>query len=138
MSRLWRAGLTALALILISVAPVAAIKPSDSIVVNETNLVLGDTFTVSYTTQAHEPWVLARCFPNATTEYSGQYEDGSVWGWYRAEHLNGSPLAFTLGEAIDPLWTGGGAFCTVELQKLVFHHGQWKATTLTTESFVVN
>lgn len=78
----------------------------------------GDGFTVGYATREREPFALARCYANATTEFTGTHADGSIWGEVFSVYDGGpTPQAFQLGASVHPLWTGGGADCTVELVK---------------------
>lgn len=79
---------------------------------------LGDAFTVGYQTRERQPFALARCWANGTTEYIGTHADGSIWGAVFSVYPGGpTPQAFTLGESVNPLWTAGGADCQVELVK---------------------
>lgn len=79
----------------------------------------GQHFTVGYTTSARQPWALAQCYPNDTTTFSGTYADGTIWAeWYSVYPGGPAPQDFILGESVAPLWTAGGADCTVTLAKL--------------------
>ena len=76
----------------------------------------GDDFTVGYSTRSRQPWAEAKCFPNATTEYSGRYSDGSIYGETFSVFPGGpTPQDFVLGASIRDYWTGGGADCRVDL-----------------------
>lgn len=101
-----------------------------------------DPFTVGYTSTAKEPWALAQCYPNDTTTFSGTYGDGTIWAeWYSVYPGGPAPQDFILGESVSPLWTGGGADCTVTLAKLSGKYngaqGYSNVTVLATTSFVV-
>jgi type II secretory pathway pseudopilin PulG len=76
----------------------------------------GDHFTVGYSTRSRQPWAEAKCFPNATTEYSGTYSDGSIYGETFSVYAGGpTPQDFVLGVSLRKYWTGGGADCRVDL-----------------------
>lgn len=125
----WIATVLMLALIPVLIFVMAGValaaKPSSSSVwVNELSadarvlLSLGDRFSVGYATREREPWALAECRPNATTVYSATYPDGTVWSEVFSVYPGGpTPQDFTLGESVYPLWTSGGADCTVTLLK---------------------
>ena len=109
-------------LIFIMAGATLAAKPSSAVWVNElgatarVSLELGTPFSVGYATREREPWALAECRPNATTVYSATYPDGTVWSEVFSVYQGGpTPQDFTLGESVYPLWTGGGADCTVTL-----------------------
>ena len=54
--------------------------------------------------------------PNSTTEYSGRYSDGSIYGETFSVFPGGpTPQDFVLGASIRDYWTGGGADCRVDL-----------------------
>jgi hypothetical protein len=96
----------------------------------------GDGFTVGYVTRERQPFALTRCWPNATTEYSSTYSDGSVWGQVFSVYEGGpTPQAFELGASVWPLWIGGGADCTVELVK--YSRDLSRKTVLATTGFTV-
>jgi hypothetical protein len=79
-------------------------------------LARGDDFTVGYSTKSRQPWAEAKCFPNSTTEYSGTYSDGSVYGETFSVYPGGpTPQDFVLGVSLRKYWTGGGADCRVDL-----------------------
>jgi hypothetical protein len=110
------------ALLLALPAAAFAGKATSSVWVNELGgdgagaLQRGDSFTVGYASREREPYGLARCYPNATTEYIGTHADGSIWGQVFSVYEGGpTPQAFQLGASVYPLWIGGGADCTVEL-----------------------
>ncbi len=95
------------------------VSAASSVSVDQTELHFGDHFTVSYQTNTPQPWALARCYPNGSSVYSGVNADGSFWGeWFSVYPGGPSPQNFILGDSVSPLWTGGGADCTVDLYKL--------------------
>jgi hypothetical protein len=106
-------------------------------------LYLGHPFTVGYQTNVQEPWALAQCYPNSTTVLSGvPYADGTIWGEWFSVYLGGpSPQDFVLGASVSPIWTGGGADCTVGLYKLSGKYngalGFTNQTLLATYAFAV-
>ena len=137
------AGAVAALLVALTVSGASAGKAESTVWVNElsagstlaaTGLSLGDHFSVGYTTRETEPFALARCYPNATTEYIGMHADGSIWGEVFSVYDGGpTPQAFQLGASVYPLWTGGGADCTVELVK--YSRNLSRMTVLATTSF---
>jgi len=118
-----------------------AAKPQTSEVwVNELSaaspsaLGLGDAFSVGYQTREREPFALARCVPNETTEYLGTYADGSVWSAVFSVYAGGpTPQSFVLGASVYPLWVGGGADCQVDLVK--YSRDLQRVQVLATTSF---
>ena len=124
----WLATVLMLALLPILIFVLAdatyAAKPSSSSVwVNEITaravLSHGDEFSVGYATREREPWALVECRPNATSIYSATYADGTFWSEIFSLYPGGpTPQNFALGASVYPLWTGGGADCTVILLKL--------------------
>lgn len=85
-----------------------------------TSLHDGDAFTVAYKSQERQPWAHATCYANSSSILSGAAAaDGSIWGsWYSLWSSGPSPQNFVLGASVSPLWTGGGADCTVDLVKV--------------------
>jgi hypothetical protein len=81
---------------------------------------VGDTFTVGYSTNERQPWVLAQCYANGTTVLSGSPNaDGTIWAeWFSVYPGGPLPQHFVLGQSVSPIWTGGGADCTLTLAKL--------------------
>lgn len=81
---------------------------------------VGDAFTVGYSTNERQPWVLAQCYANGTTVLSGSpYADGTIWAeWFSVFPGGPMPQQFVLGQSVSPIWTGGGADCTLTLAKL--------------------
>lgn len=146
----WIATLVmALGLVAPAIPALVAAHSSSSIWVVELTATLapqqlryGQHFTVGYSTSARQPWALAQCYPNATTEYSGTHSDGTIWSeWYSVYPGGPSPQNFILGDSVSPLWTGGGADCTVTLAKLSGKYrgalGYSNVTVLATATFVV-
>jgi hypothetical protein len=96
----------------------------------------GDAFTVGYATREREPWALALCFPNQSTEYIGTHADGSVWSAVFSMFSGGpTPQNFVLGESVYPMWTGGGADCTVRL--VTYSRDLKRMSVLATTAFSV-
>ena len=130
-------------LLAVTSGAVMAGKATSSVWVNELSgagaaasagLQLGDHFSVGYDTRENEPYALARCYPNESTEYTGTYANGSIWGEVFSVYDGGpTPQAFQLGASVYPLWTGGGADCTVELVK--YSRNLSRMTVLATTSF---
>jgi hypothetical protein len=118
-----------LALAVIIAVPVATLagKATSAVWVNELSakvssgvggLKFGDHFTVGYDTRERQPFALARCYANGTTQFVGTNADGSVWGEVFSVYAGGpTPQDFQLGASVYQLWTGGGADCTVQLVK---------------------
>ena len=141
----WLATVAMLALVPILIFIMAgatlAAKPSSSAVwVNElgadarVSLGLGSHFSVGYATREREPWALAECRPNASTGYSATNPDGTVWSAVFSLFPGGpTPQNFTLGESVYPLWTSGGADCTVSL--LAYSRDLSRHTILATTAF---
>jgi hypothetical protein len=104
----------------------------------------GAHFTVGYKTNTQQPWALARCYANSTTVLGGApYADGSIWGeWFSVYPGGPSPQDFVLGASVSPVWTGGGADCTVGLYKLSGKYngaqGFTNQTLLATYPFTAN
>lgn len=118
-----------------------AAKPSSSTVwVNElgadarVSLGLGSHFSVGYATREREPWALAECRPNTTTVYSATYPDGTVRSAVFSVFPGGpTDQNFTLGESVYPLWTSGGADCTLSL--VAYSRDLSRSTVLATMAF---
>lgn len=144
-----RAALTAgaMAALLVALVPLVALagKATSSVWVNEladttalvaSSLHHGDHFTVGYSSRERQPFALARCYPNETTEYFAFYPDGSIWGEVFSVYEGGpTPQDFQLGASVYPLWTGGGADCTVEL--VTYSRDLSRKTVLATTRFSV-
>lgn len=79
-----------------------------------------DPFNVAYKSQERQPWAHATCHANSSSVLSGEAAaDGSIWGsWYSLWAGGPSPQRFVLGASVSPVWTGGGADCTVDLVKV--------------------
>jgi hypothetical protein len=113
-------------LIFVMAGAALAAKPnSSSVWINELGVAApselghGDAFTVGYSTRERQPWALVECRPNATTVYSATFADGTVWSEIFSLYPGGpTPQNFVLAESVYPLWTGGGANCTVTLLSL--------------------
>ena len=127
---------------LIAGTTLAAKPPGSSVWVNELGadaraaLRLEDAFTVGYTSREREPYALAQCFPNETTEMIGTHDDGAVWSAVFSVYPGGpTPQSFVLGDSVYPLWTGGGADCTVSLVK--YSRDLQRMSVLAATSFTV-
>jgi hypothetical protein len=79
-----------------------------------------DAFNVAYKSQERQPWAHATCYANSSSILSGvAATDGSIWGsWYSLWSGGPSPQNFVLGASVSPVWTAGGADCTVDLVKV--------------------
>jgi hypothetical protein len=79
-----------------------------------------DAFNVGYKSQERQPWAHATCYANSSSILTGAAAaDGSIWGsWYSLWSDGPSPQNFVLGASVSPVWTGGGADCTVDLVKV--------------------
>jgi hypothetical protein len=105
---------------------------------------MGDAFTVGYTTSERQPWALAQCYATDTTVLSGApYADGTIWAeWFTVYPDGPLPQNFVIGESVSPIWTGGGANCTVTLAKLSGKYngaqGFSNVTVLATTSFAAS
>ena len=140
----WIATLAMLALVpilLFAMASVAlAARQTSSVWIVElapdarASLQINRPFTVGYSSRERDPWAVAECRPNATTVYSGTYGDGTIWSSVRplAPGQTSEPT-FTLGESVNPIWTGGGADCTVTL--VSFSRDLSRRTVLATTIF---
>lgn len=136
---------TAAVVVALVPASVLAAKHMSAVWVNELDsatvqlvspLQHGDHFSVGYETREREPFALARCYANATTEFTGTHADGSIWGEVFSVYDGGpTPQDFQLGASVYPLWTGGGADCTVELVK--YSRDLLRMTVLVTTRFSV-
>ena len=141
----WVATLLMLALVpvlivVLASATVAAKPASSSVWINElgadarASLGLGDHFSVGYATREREPWALAECRPNASTGYIGTNPDGTVWSAVFSLYAGGpTPQNFSLGESVYPLWTTGGADCTLSL--VAYSRDLSRSTVLATMAF---
>jgi hypothetical protein len=131
--RLATRAATALVIIafgVVAVSPqVASARTTSAVWVNELSagsgqaipaLHSGDVFTVGYSTSERQPWALAQCYANGTTVLSGSPNtDGTIWAeWFSVYPGGPMPQQFVLGQSVSPIWTSGGADCTVTLAKL--------------------
>lgn len=126
-------------LLFIMAGAVLAARPTSSVWIYElatsrSSLALGGAVTVGYVSREREPWVVAECRPNASTVYSTTYADGTVWSSVRplTPGVPATPT-FWLGESVAPLWTAGGADCSVSL--VSYNRDLTKRTELATASF---
>lgn len=96
----------------------------------------GNAFTVGYSTKDRQPWAFTQCVANSTTVLSASpYADGSIWGEYFSVYSGGPlPQAFVVGESVSPIWTGGGADCTVSLLRFSADYARQTVLAVTTFS----